>query len=430
MDPSRSTVVFSGQRSSAQYDNLAKGSSSYTPGKGSDKDGQGQATITAYYDKTTVDLFNTQASGKMAVFNKPATVESYDINAGELCFTVKTPRSSQGENVHSLKVQSSLNSIGVDVREAFPNDTEMQRMAIRNRIQYGGIAMDVMTYNGKNKRQGVALQILGESTLYADNDLPPGMIAELVVPDPAKKNSSTSLRRPHVPPDKVLLEVAPYDPKTLSARVMAVIRNYVTDENTFKRGMDPKVKTTNMWISMCESLGNFSLISWAVMTKSLMNAGVIRPIVASSYGPYQISSAENAVNGVPAVLGILKAFGNLPHTGAESTSGIHRNFVLTRSTKEAYSGLKRDILRKVFYDGRIRQDAFDYDPETHETRGRDARGGKIKMSEPYGNALYNQINAFPAVVGALNDAIRSDAEWLIGKIAKGGLQGGRADIFR
>lgn len=410
-------------------DSLAKGSRRYTPGMGANKDGQGVATCTGYYDRTTIDKLNSVASSKPTVFNRPNSTEAQDVVTGEFCVTYKIQRSAQTENPHALKFFSALNSIGPDIKEAFPKDIEMQRMAVRNRIKFAGIAADMAEYSKNNKRQGTALRIFGESTVYTENDLAPGLLAELIVPDPTKRSSANNLKRPFVPPEKVLLELAPYNPRTLEMRVVAIMRSYGANEDSFKKGMDPKIRTTSLWINFAESAWFSSLVSWAIITKSLMTSGVIKPIIAKTTGPFSISSREDGLTGIPAILGIMKAFGALPETG-ESNSGISNDFKLSKGTREAFHGLKRDVFRKVFYDGQIVQDAFDYNPDTREASGREARGGKIKMQDPMGSMLWGQINHAKMQIGAINDAIRTDSDWLVGKVSKGSQAGGRADIFR
>lgn len=423
-----STVVV--RQSTPHIDALAKGSKRYTPGQGSNKDGQGVATLTAYYDRSTVDKLNSVASGKATVFNRPNSTEAQDVVTDEFCFTYKIQRSVQTENPHALKFFSALNSMGADIKEAYPRDIDMQRVAIRNRLKYAGIAADMVEYSRGQKRQGIALKILGEATVYADNDLAPGLLAELVIPDPTKRSSANTLKKAHIPPEKVLLEIAPYNPRTLEVRVMAIMRSYASSEDVFKKAMDPKIRTTHLWLNFCESAWFSAITSWAVITKSLMTSGVIKPIVARVNGPYAISGREDGVSGISAILGIMKAFGALPETGTESIGGISPDYRLTKGTREAYTSLKRDVFRKVFYDGQIVQDAFDYDPDTREARGREARSGRIRMQDPTGHMLWNQTNHHRMLIGSLNDAIRTDNEWLVGKISRGSQAGGKADIFR
>lgn len=432
MNPSASKIIVPTNNPSPQIDAMAGGNKSYTPGKGASKDGQQLTTLTAYYDKLHFDTVTMQASSKQPVFDTPMDMQCFDVETDEFCISSKVPKNSQTENPHALKVFSSLNCLGVQANQAFPGDIEMQKVAIRNGIRYAGISTDIRkwTKTDEGRRQGVALKIGGEATIYADNDLPPGMLVELIIPDPEKRKSSMTLKKGYIPADKVLLEVAPYNPSTLSTRVMAVLRNYGANEETFKKGMDPKVRTTNMWVNLSECCWNSALTSWAVITKSLISSGVIPSIAVSSVGMYSLSRVANGVTGTPAILAVLKAFGSLPSTGTESTGGISQNFALSKSGREAFQALKKDIIGKLYYDGRIKQNAFDYNTTTRGWDGRDARGGKLRMSDPMGAAVYNQLNHFIELVAALNGAIREDNSWLVGKISHGAKAGSKADIFK
>lgn len=262
------SVVIQGAQVGA-IPSLAQGSKTYTPGRGSKKHVQGLVTVRALYDKPTLKRHNETAATRSTVFPKPVTDESLDVVEDEFCFMTKVPRSDVSEDKHSLHIGSSLNGIGADVAEAYPGDAEVQRVATRNRIKYAGIARDTVDYTSGNKRQGLALGIAGESTHFADNDLAPGQLAELIVPLPGKNSTGSYVRKPYVPEGKVTLELAPYAPKNLETRVQAVMRAFTENEDKFRKAMDPKYRTTLMWANVYESWWNHIVTSWAILTKTL-----------------------------------------------------------------------------------------------------------------------------------------------------------------
>ena len=404
-------------------------------GKGSNATEQGMQTITAKYDKTAIDNHNRIASGNRTLYQKPEKPESYDIVDGEFAFTHKMPRSEVTEDKYSVHCVTSLNSVGADAISAFPNDEEMAVEVVRNSIKYAGIARDTVTYSGGNKRQGLALQIAGISSHFANYDSAPGFLAELVVPKPSSLNLAERKRKPHVPVNKVVLEVRPYNPRTIEAKVMAHLRNYLDDEAKYKRAMNTKYRTTQVWINFIDTLFHSDIVTWAMMTSGLQSAGVIKPIelndnpVIRDLAALGAHTDDEPLHGDKTVLVISKCLGILPTPKPDGTD-IHSGIKILAKHVEFFNGLKRQLMQKVHYDGRIANLEFGYDRQTRTNPAKDDKTHRPKMSTPAGRMLYNQLNHTPMVLGAMSDAVSRNQEWVTHKIIKGAPEGRVLDLVK
>jgi hypothetical protein len=407
---------------------IAGGSSGSLPpsaGKGAKATPQNFASVRALYDKPDVDTAIKKATERGSVF-KPATkTDAYDLNDQEPTFCVKKVRSSMSEDPNSLHVKSSLTAEGATEKEAFLGDEEMQAIALQNKLMFTGIARDTITYTNGNKRQGLALQVAGVATLYADNDMPPGALAELIVPTPSKINSFNKAIRPNWPAGKVVLEMRPYNPRSIESDVMAVLRNYSADEDKFKKGMDPKYRTTDMWINFCEALYFSHFTTWAVVNDAMIEIGVLDR-EAFKFGTNKYFNLGEAARGRDVLLGIMCAFGFLTHC-AEDGRGIN-NVKITKDNRASYLRLKQDLVRRMFTEGKIADHMFGFDRASKTNIGVDEKTNKPKKN-PIGNMVTNQMNHHRMAIGGMSDAIRRKMEWIIGKVIHGAQKGSKADIL-
>jgi len=404
-------------------------------GKGSNATEQGMETIRGVMDKRVIDSINTTAQNRKTLFKAPAKPEGYNIEPSEATFCLKVPRSDVGEDKYSAHVMTSLNGLGAEAYEAYPNDEAMAVELLRGQIKPNGFARDTVTYQGGNKKQGTAIQIHGIVTKFASCDSPPGLLAELVIPTPSQFNRSDKKRQPHIPPDKVVLEVRPYNPRTVESQVMTHLRNYFKDADKYKRSMGLKHRTTSAWINFAETLTQSDIIAWGLITSHLMKVGVIAPILFGANPKVRAMSLEAtpAVN-IPAatphgdtvMLAILKALGML-HGTQTSGSDISPAINITQEHYMLFAAVRREIGAKVRFDGTTANLEFGHDNATKRNPFKDEKG-KPRIHTPGGKLLYLQANNTPATIGALGDALLRNKEFIVGKIVKGAAEGKYIDI--
>jgi hypothetical protein len=401
-----------------------------SPGKGARGFAEGLVTLRCTYDKHGVDTMRRIASSRRTFFVHPEKNEAYDILEGDPVFSHKIPRSGVDEDKYSVHGVSSLNSVGAEAVENFPDDDEMAAEVIKNQIKYIGIARDAVTYDSKNKRQGLAIAVDGRRSVHANYDTPTCTLAEIVVPMPKRLNMVERKRRPGTPANKVVLEIRPYNPRTIESKIMAHLRNYSQDPDKYKKTMGNRYRTTSSWISVIETMIKSSITSWALITSQLAKLEIIGPV---TLGPHKnirdLVHDRDVLTTDDVVLIICKGMALL--NGTKSNGGdINKDagISITPTHMALFSAVKRDLTKKVFFDGRTENFEFGYDKEKRRNPAKEEKTGKPILAKPAGRMLYNQVNHTPELIGALSDVVNRDREWIDGKFIKGGPEGKWVDF--
>jgi len=404
-------------------------SSRTSSGKGARAQPQGLATVRAFYDKATADTLTKTSANRRTLFPRGEKTEVHDIVDGEFAFIYKIPRSASSEDKYSIHCFTSLSGAGADAVEAFPEDEEMATEVVANMVKPMGVARDTVTYDSKNKRQGLALQIAGVSTFDTSYDTPTALIGQLTIPLPSRVNNAERKRRPGVPANKVVLQVRPYNPRTIESKVRCHMRNYLHDAEKYKRAMGSKYKTTFAWINFIESMLRSSFVSWGLMTSHLQQLGIIKKIQFGD-AAILVGSGAEGLSGDELILFIMKGLGVLPGT-APNGSDISKTVKvgINETHKMFFECLKRELGKKIFYDGRIANLEFGYDRDTRKNLAKSESNKKPIMSKPDGRMLYQQLTHMDGLIGGLSDAINRDRDWLVGKIINGSPEGRKADML-
>lgn len=403
------------------------GSTGSSSGKGARATEQGMQTYRGKFDKRVADANTTIASTRNTLYQKPSKPAAMNIEDGEWLYTMKVPRSDSSEDKYSIHALSALNCLGADEVENYPDDEAMAVECLKNKMKIVGVARDTVPYQGGNQRQGLAIQYRGVSTHFANCDMPPGLLAELVLVSPQQLNRAERKRRPHIEPDKVVLELRPHSPRTVEEKVMTHLRNWSRDQDKYTRTMGLKYRTTNSWNSFFETLKRSDLVTWALITSHLQKTGIINNIARGANNRIQ-DIALGVLDGDDLVLTILKMLGVLKG-GLPSGADINVNAGINITDVHMAMGrsLSREIMQKVRFDCTTANLEFGYDHTTKKNPAKDEKG-KARVQTPKGMMLYLQANHTPALIGGLSDALLRDKEFIVGKIVQGAPEGRMTDI--
>lgn len=420
---SRATVVDETNNRS-----LLNGTSGSSTGKGSRGTEQGMQTYRGRYDKKVADMNNTISSNRNTLFQKPSKPAALDIEDSEWLFSMKVPRSDSSEDKYSIHALSALNNLGADEVESYPDDEEMAAECLKNKLRILGVARDTVPFQGGNQKQGLAIQYRGVSTHFANCDMPPGLLAELIIPLPHQLNRSEKPKKPHVEPDKVVLELRPYSARTVESKVMTHLKHYFKDENKYKRTMGLKHRTTSAWSSFIKTLLHGDIITWALITSHLAQRGIIQPISLGDHAAIQDIGEVDSMIGDTLILTLLKMLDVLQGgkaSGADIKPAAHIN--IKESHMQAGRHLARELGMKVRFDCTTANLEFGYNKDTRSNPAKDEKG-RANLGTPQGMMLYLQANHTPALVGGLSDVLNRCKEFVVGKIVKGAPAGRVTDI--
>ena len=206
-------------------------------GKGSIATEQGQITIRGVFDANQIERTRNKSSGRRPVYGDTHNEECFDIVKQELVFSHNTSKkSSTSEDVNSMLVMSSLNGMGVEAQEGFPNDPRIQRLRVMQDIKFVGVARDTITMENKSQKKSLAVQIGGVATIFADNDISTGAYV-VAVPPKIDNHDDGNVRKikGFIPAEKQLLSVEELLPNTFQNTVLTALQNYMSHQNYNQR---------------------------------------------------------------------------------------------------------------------------------------------------------------------------------------------------
>ncbi len=417
-------------------------------GRGRKAAREGLVVIRGVYDKAWAAQLQNEGQ-KLRTVYPHMQKENYDVAEFEFLFTRRpSNRQAFSSDPHTMRILSSLNGEGAEAAALFPGDEDFQRIAILNQLKYAGISNDLIRYDDGNKRQGVGVQVAGVISQFASVDMPVGMPVRLVAPSPRELVSDDRTKRPYTPLTKATLEAIPFTPDTIVKEVSAMLRTYISDSEKWKRAMDPKYRQTGAWVTFIGAWFDHVIMSFMLIADGLEQAKVINPITfrrrdpsAASEDkaprpynlqdpnvskPRQSRSNDAAItdmttgfgqtSGRNVILGMARAFGMLPGTN-DPIPGIH----IDAHHKELYTRLKRDLMARVFYDGRIANMGFGFDGKRNPAV--EPQTGRVRDTTAMGRMLQHQLNHHRVMTSGFNDVMNRQWEWQIGKVIQGAQKG-------
>ena len=102
-----------------------------------------------------------------SAYGNAGSEEVWNIDPHDLLFTVHGVQGSMGDS--RLQVLSCLNGLGVDASILYPDEPEMVRQAVKNQVQYVGLAYQQLRAVRGEVERGVAVQLGGLHTVRIGN---------------------------------------------------------------------------------------------------------------------------------------------------------------------------------------------------------------------------------------------------------------------
>jgi len=352
--------------------------------------------------------------------------EVLDIRTGEFCYVQKMDKRMKSAPLPG--VLTSFNGSGAVAATLFPNNPELQTQAIMNSIRVIGSAFDNVPFLPGQSRSGdITVQVAGVRSRIAKHVLSPGTFLEYYLPTIKDLSNGNNVREPNMHPDKVTLEVRPFDHKLAAERVILHIRSVIYEQERWKAAMNPNYRSTQSWLSMSESFLAFSQFAGLLFlnqfgfdfAKAVYNDGA-RSIPSDDDIRKKV---EHTVLVLAQRLGTLASSVTLPFPPENS-------LVLPDIDDEnVLEDKKRRFLGSVFWDGQIMELGFGYVAGSNQMKGVDQNTQKLQVSTAYGNFLHQQLNTAPKLISGLVDAFRRQQENIAGMVVRGASEGQQSSFL-
>lgn len=156
---------------------------------------QGAVMANAAYNvgaKIAIQLENQRTAP--SAYGNASDEQVWNIDPHDLLFTVCGSSGSMGDS--RLQVLPCLNGLGVDASVLYPDDPEMIRQAVKNQVQYVGVAYQALRAVRGEVERGIAVQLGGLHTVRngngmfdedVDTNLRPGDLLVADVPSPGQR---------------------------------------------------------------------------------------------------------------------------------------------------------------------------------------------------------------------------------------------------
>jgi hypothetical protein len=138
-------------------------------------------------------------------------------------------------------------------------------------------------------------------------------------------------------------------------------------------------------------------------------------------GVYDLRSRGGPPASRDVIMGLARAFGML-----EGTTNQIPSITVSPTHKDRYKALFRDLMGRVFYDGRIAQLGFGY---ANDRNPAITQKGAVLYGTTTGRMFYNQRNHWLYLISGLNDALLRDWSWVVGTVFRGSGAGGTFEMM-
>jgi len=338
--------------------------------------------------------------------------QNFDFVRGEGVYTVRSKRRKTKNQ--KLKVLTSFNGVGAKERELYPDDSEMVRLAIKNKHKPVGIST-VDTHSGVfSYNPDVTVSMGGLNSVRAFDDFAPGQRIVYDVPPHSAEELYKNIHFRGINQRKFPLVTKRADSLSSAEQALKVSRELVRDPTKWNMAMGNN-RNTDMWQEFGSNLLQDKEVSGLLLVYKLMNEGIlqINPGAAGlSDADGNALSTDESVSRMAQFLGVVK-----------NGSDIQQ---LSQTELRDWKRIRYELDNMFLYDGKNTRYEYGYNrnPDgTVSSRARDPRTGRVFNNRPEGQLLQMQLNQSKKTIASMDDAIRFQRDWEIGTVTVGGPRG-------
>lgn len=409
---------------------------------------QAAVKMAAFYDIATRIRIQQENSetGHPSMYGHASDPNVWHVDPEDLMFTVPGMQHGAGRDPQVLATYAGM---GSTASQLYPDNPEMVRQAVKNQIQYIGVAHQAMLADPTSSQSGIAVQVGGLHSLYigngkygedsvSDTSVRPGsvLVADVATPGPqGLLPPAGGAARPGRSKNKVVLQARVADPRSAGAALLLHVREVVKNPTKWRMAMGEHLLGTNAWHAAAKNIINSYMTAVALAVGRLAAAGYVSgtPALAALFGGggeegVNLAVADNLAVAVAKVLGV-----NMTLTDEQLNAPNVRKNVME---------LRFNLARTIFHDASDLATEFAYIPAgpgnvVARSKARVLRNFagqqqyKIDTSTDEGKLLYLQNNHFTKAASAFGFAHLRNLSNVIGKATTGGSvhTGGRVHVY-
>lgn len=340
-------------------------------------------------------------------------MQNYDIHEGDPLFTYREKR-RKSDTV--MEVLSSVNGEGAEEREKYPNDPEMVRLAVKNKIRPVGVSTTDVSAKTLSYNNGLTMTTSGKNKLKAFSDFAPGQCAVLDVSESDARNLYRNISFAGTPRTKFTLVTKPADSSSAAKEAIKHVQESVSDPKKWETVMGTS-RNTDMWKTFAQNMIQNSEVSGLLMLRTLLAEGKISLEAEELGADDEDVSIDESVARLAQYLGIVKSRPDLA--------------LLDRTQQNDYRRIKYMLDKSFFYDGKNPEVEFGFQRSadgTSSSSARDLRRGVVFSNKPEGQLLSLQLNQPAKTVASFSDAYNYERDWEVGMCTVGAKRGGHVVV--
>lgn len=409
---------------------------------------QGAVKASAFYDiAARVAIQSENVNVSPSLYSGAGDAGVWHIDPEELLFSVPGLQQSGDTRLLVLPTYAGLGAVA---SQLYPDDPEMVRQAVKNQIQYIGVAHQALRAEPGSIESGIAVQVGGLHTIksgngrygddsVSDNSIRPGtvLVAEVATAGPTGLLPAQGGRTQNGrSPNKYTLQARAADPRSAGQALLRHVREVVRNPSKWRMAMGEHLLGTNAWHTAAKAIIESYFDAVALAAGYLVNKGVLAvgPALVPAFGYVAPAAADGpAAVGDAVTIAVAKMLGNGLKLDDEAD--------LAPGQREFLARTRFELARTIFHDPKDLATEFAYRPAgagnlpaSNARYLRNANGQqayKVRTDKDEGKVLHRQLNHFTRACSAFGYAHLRNLSNIIGKATTGSAEssGGRVHVY-
>jgi len=238
----------------------------------------------AYNIGAKISIRNQNEKCGVSMYEGASNEQNWDIEPSQLLFSVNNVNGASGDT--RLQVLPALNGLGAEQSAIYPDNPEMVRQAVKNQLQYVGVAHQFLSSARGQVERGIAVQIGGLHTIRVGgvkfgedsqdtSDVRPGDILVADVPSPGPKGRSKNGMSRGTPGSKYSLHARKASPHSAAQALYTHVTEYLRDPKKWRRAMGEMQWSTYGWEAAVENIVKSYRFAAAMGVRAALKSGFL-----------------------------------------------------------------------------------------------------------------------------------------------------------
>lgn len=375
----------------------------------------------AYNIGAKISIRNQNEKMGVSLYEGASNEHNWDIEPSQLLFSVNNVNGASGDT--RMQVLPALNGLGAEVSAMYPNNPEMVRQAVKNQVQYVGVAHQSLSSARGQVERGIAVQIGGLHTIRVgggkfgdetpeDSDIRPGDILVADVPTPGPQGRCKNGLSRGTLGSKYCLQARKASHKSAAQAFHTHVLEYLRNPKKWRHAMGEMQWGTGAWEAAVKNILTSYRFAATMGVRAALKSGSLGPADAG-----EIFSQNDLNNDDAIVLAFAKALGLVGDANTRSAAQASFAFDLDRAIFHDPADIASEVGVRIGANNIV----------IAAGRANDARQTVLANSDQ-GKLVLVQFDHFRAAVSAFHHAVQSELRNVIGKATTGTNEAGSGKV--